>query len=257
MAKVVLPPTLAERLDGESSHDVDGATAGDVLRALERRRPNLAGWILDETGRLRQHVALFVDSRKVSLGRPIGPDEELYVVQAISGGNQESEIEVLVGTKKGLFVLRGARGGAYRVARRLFAGQTVDYACFDTRSGTYFASVTHGQFGPHLYFSESLAVSGRNRRAWHCRLNRTPVSRESGSSSPASKRASCGPAWHLPLSSRAPTPVARGAWSRVSGNNPVAPTGAAVWAVKRCTRSVRGRVSPGAWRWGSRRPVSG
>ncbi len=156
MAKVVLPPTLAERLDGESSHDVDGATAGDVLRALERRRPNLAGWILDETGRLRQHVALFVDSRKVSLGRPIGPDEELYVVQAISGGNQESEIEVLVGTKKGLFVLRGARGGAYRVARRLFAGQTVDYACFDTRSGTYFASVTHGQFGPHLYFSESL-----------------------------------------------------------------------------------------------------
>lgn len=156
MATVLLPPTLAIRIEGEGSLRVDGATAGEVLRALEKRQPSLRGWILDETGSLREHVALFVNSHKVSLGRPVDPEDELYVVQAISGGAPESGFELLVGTRKGLFVLQGDRGREAHVAKRLFAGQTVDYACFDERSGTYFAAVTHGQFGPHLYTSESV-----------------------------------------------------------------------------------------------------
>src|SRR6266699_3453904 len=65
-----------------------------------------------------------------------------------------AETEVLVGTRKGLFVLRGARGGSLEIAAR----------CFETRSGTYFASVTHwpeevaqyfpgSKFGPRIYLS--------------------------------------------------------------------------------------------------------
>lgn len=158
MATVVLPPTLSTRIEGSETQTIEGATAGEVLRNLEKRQPSLRGWILDETGTLREHVALFVNSQRVSIGRPVTPDDELYIVQAITGGSLDAndEIEILLGTRKGLFVLRGVRGQSARVAYRGFAGQTVDYACFDSRSGTYFATVTHGQFGPHVYYTTSL-----------------------------------------------------------------------------------------------------
>lgn len=158
MATVVLPPTLSTRIDGDETQAIEGATAGDVLRTLEKRQPRLRGWILDETGSLREHVALFVNSQRVSLGRPVSRDDELYIVQAITGGapGTDDEIEILLGTRKGLFVLRGVRGQPAWVTFRAFAGQTVDYACFDSRSETYFATVTHGQFGPHLYYTHDL-----------------------------------------------------------------------------------------------------
>ncbi len=62
--------------------------------------------------------------------------------------------EILVGTKKGLFVLRGPRGQAMDVVTRQFEGQAVEYAIRDPRTGLYYASVTHGQFGPHVYIAE-------------------------------------------------------------------------------------------------------
>jgi photosystem II stability/assembly factor-like uncharacterized protein len=60
--------------------------------------------------------------------------------------------ELLVGTKKGLFVLRGdARSEKpFEVAARAFAGNVVEFAIRDPRSGRYFASVTSGHFGPRV-----------------------------------------------------------------------------------------------------------
>jgi hypothetical protein len=58
--------------------------------------------------------------------------------------------ELLVGTKKGLFVLRGDDDGPYVVAGRAFDGNVVEYAMRDARSGRYFASVTSGFYGPRL-----------------------------------------------------------------------------------------------------------
>ena len=65
--------------------------------------------------------------------------------------------ELLVGTRKGLVVLRGPRGGAMQVAARSFPGEVVEYAIRDPRSKRYFASVTHGQFGPHLFYTDDPA----------------------------------------------------------------------------------------------------
>lgn len=73
-----------------------------------------------------------------------------------------AERELLVGTRKGLFVLRGEREVPLEVAARCFEKESVEYACFDPRSGTYLASVVHWpeeialhfpgmKFGPHLY----------------------------------------------------------------------------------------------------------
>jgi photosystem II stability/assembly factor-like uncharacterized protein len=57
--------------------------------------------------------------------------------------------ELLVGTKKGLFVLRGDEG-PFEIAARAFAGDVVEYAMRDARSGRYLASVTSGFYGPRL-----------------------------------------------------------------------------------------------------------
>jgi photosystem II stability/assembly factor-like uncharacterized protein len=57
--------------------------------------------------------------------------------------------ELLVGTRKGLFVLHGDEG-PYEVATRAFAGNVVEYAMRDPRSGRYVASVTSGFYGPRL-----------------------------------------------------------------------------------------------------------
>lgn len=54
------------------------------------REPRLRGYLLDDQGSLRRHVALFVDGVQVrdrrGLGDPLQDDSEIYVVQALSGG---------------------------------------------------------------------------------------------------------------------------------------------------------------------------
>ncbi len=45
--------------------------------------------------------------------------------------------ELLVGTKRGLFVLEGEPGGAFEVKARAFAGEPVEYAMRDPRTGRF------------------------------------------------------------------------------------------------------------------------
>ncbi|MGH2862046.1 MAG: WD40/YVTN/BNR-like repeat-containing protein [Solirubrobacteraceae bacterium] len=66
--------------------------------------------------------------------------------------------ELVVGTKKGLFLLEGeAQGGSterFEITSRSFAGQPVDYALRDPRSGRLFAAVTSPFYGPKLFFTD-------------------------------------------------------------------------------------------------------
>ena len=48
--------------------------------------------------------------------------------------------ELLVGTKKGLFVMREDGSGSFDVATRAFEGSVVEFAIRDPRTGRYFAS---------------------------------------------------------------------------------------------------------------------
>ena len=65
--------------------------------------------------------------------------------------------ELLVGTKKGLFVLEGEPGGAFGVTARAFAGQPVEYAMREPRSGRLLASVTSPFYGPKIWHAEDAA----------------------------------------------------------------------------------------------------
>ena len=62
--------------------------------------------------------------------------------------------ELLVGTKKGLFVLEGEPGGGFEITTRAFAGEPVDYATRDTRSGRVLATVTSPFYGPKIWYTE-------------------------------------------------------------------------------------------------------
>ena len=68
----------------------DGATVGAALDALFAVEPHVRGYILDEQGRLRKHVCIFADGRRLAhssaLNQNIRPDSTLYVMQALSGG---------------------------------------------------------------------------------------------------------------------------------------------------------------------------
>jgi sulfur carrier protein ThiS len=79
-----------ERFLAAPSVEVDGATLGDALRAVFALRPALGGYLLDDQGALRRHVAVYVNGRPVSdrirLSDPIGPRDEIWVLQALSGG---------------------------------------------------------------------------------------------------------------------------------------------------------------------------
>jgi photosystem II stability/assembly factor-like uncharacterized protein len=65
--------------------------------------------------------------------------------------------ELLVGTKKGLFVLRGETGSEFEIAARAFAGAPVEYAIREPRSGRYFASVSSPFYGPKIWTTDDPA----------------------------------------------------------------------------------------------------
>jgi len=97
MARVVLASALSRWLPEASGSpsrdvalDVPGARLDEVLDGVFARFPNLRGYVLDERGAVRHHVALFVDGTAIAdKQRPVQPvaaQAEVYVMQALSGG---------------------------------------------------------------------------------------------------------------------------------------------------------------------------
>ncbi len=70
--------------------DVPGATVREVLDNAIDLNPQLRSYVLDDQGRLRKHVVIFVDGRLIedrgSLSDNVGESSELLVMQALSGG---------------------------------------------------------------------------------------------------------------------------------------------------------------------------
>jgi molybdopterin converting factor small subunit len=89
MPRVVFTANL-ERHVPAPAQTVPGGTVGEALEAVFAANPRLRGYILDEQGRLRRHVVVFVDGARLvdtaRLGDPLREDSEVYVMQALSGG---------------------------------------------------------------------------------------------------------------------------------------------------------------------------
>ncbi len=83
----VLIPSPLRSYTGQSWVQAGGATLGEVLDDLERQYPGIRFRMVDEQDRLRRHVRFFVNG--VAVFDPslrLQPDDELCIVQALSGG---------------------------------------------------------------------------------------------------------------------------------------------------------------------------
>jgi len=67
-----------------------GNTVRAVLDQVFAAHPRLRSYVLDDQGRVRRHVAIYVNAVRVAdrdrLGDPVGDDDEIFVFQALSGG---------------------------------------------------------------------------------------------------------------------------------------------------------------------------
>jgi molybdopterin synthase sulfur carrier subunit len=85
--KVRIPSPLHSYTAGLAQLECAGATLDEVLRELDTRYPGMRFRILDEQGRIRQHLRVFADGRPVTaLTAELAGTEELLIVAALSGG---------------------------------------------------------------------------------------------------------------------------------------------------------------------------
>ena len=70
--------------------EVHGETVADVLSEIESRYAGLKDYIVDENGCLRKHVNIFIGNDmikdRLTLKDELSGQDELYVMQALSGG---------------------------------------------------------------------------------------------------------------------------------------------------------------------------
>ena len=86
MPVVRLRGPLKQRAGDLSEQEVEGATVVEVVRALEAAQPALDGWILDERGRIRRHINVFVNGERAQEETAVKGADKLDVLPAISGG---------------------------------------------------------------------------------------------------------------------------------------------------------------------------
>ncbi|MBN8738587.1 MAG: hypothetical protein BGP24_11715 [Lysobacterales bacterium 69-70] len=94
MPVIVLASALARWLPAGSAEPrlrVEGTTLRDALEAAFAQQPALRGYVLDEQGALRHHVAVFIGGQalrdKTDLAATsVAADAEIYLLQALSGG---------------------------------------------------------------------------------------------------------------------------------------------------------------------------
>lgn len=89
MATVRFTPALQRFLRLPEAR-VEAATVGEALAALFATTPALRGYVLDDQGALRRHVNIYIGGEPVRdrgrLTDPVGPNDEIYVLQALTGG---------------------------------------------------------------------------------------------------------------------------------------------------------------------------
>jgi sulfur-carrier protein len=86
----VLFTSALQRFLPAPSAQVAGITIGEALSEVFASHPRLRGYVLDDQGALRRHVAIYVNGHPVAdrtrLTDPVGSEDEIYVFQALSGG---------------------------------------------------------------------------------------------------------------------------------------------------------------------------
>jgi molybdopterin converting factor small subunit len=85
--RVRIPTPLRAYTDQRTTVEAEGGTIDEILLDLDRQFPGIRFRVVDEQGRLRQHMKVFVneDSER-DLSTAIDPSDEIVLMQALSGG---------------------------------------------------------------------------------------------------------------------------------------------------------------------------
>ena len=70
--------------------EVDCDNVSELVQVMDERYPGIRNYIVDEQGHLRKHVNIFVQQKLISdrikLQDQLAPNDEVYIMQALSGG---------------------------------------------------------------------------------------------------------------------------------------------------------------------------
>jgi molybdopterin converting factor small subunit len=88
--EVLLPPALREYSGGEEVVKVDAKNVAEAILRLDERFRGLGDRILDDGGRVRRHVHVFVNEESVGQADPrdvaLKPGDRVHILPAVSGG---------------------------------------------------------------------------------------------------------------------------------------------------------------------------
>jgi sulfur-carrier protein len=84
---VILPRSLVSLIPGTSrSSVVEASTVAEAIDRLDEQTPGLRNRIVDSGPVIRQHMNVFVDGERATLGTALGPNATIHVIPAVSGG---------------------------------------------------------------------------------------------------------------------------------------------------------------------------
>jgi molybdopterin synthase sulfur carrier subunit len=85
-----IPTQLRTFTGGSGEVEVEAASVGDALKALDAAHPGLADRLFDDSGQLRRFVNVFLADEDVrfldGLATPIVEGQTLSIVPAVAGG---------------------------------------------------------------------------------------------------------------------------------------------------------------------------
>ena len=87
---VRLPGALRDTTGGQTKIEATGRTLGDVIGDIDRRHPGFRGRVLDDAGRIRTYVNVYIgeDDARTRGGADAAVPEgsEVMVIPAMAGG---------------------------------------------------------------------------------------------------------------------------------------------------------------------------
>jgi sulfur-carrier protein len=89
-ATVRIPTPLRSMTGGAATVEVTPGTVGDVVGELEQSHPGIAERLLDESGKVRRFVNVFVDDEDIrfasGLDTPVDDGSTVSIIPAVAGG---------------------------------------------------------------------------------------------------------------------------------------------------------------------------